>query len=96
LLSEYQASGRRPEEFARQAGVKVGTLRTWLYKQRAGTGAWRAHFAPVRIVGGTGAPKTGGAITVRWPQGIEMEIPVALDSAGAVRLVRELLGPCLR
>jgi hypothetical protein len=52
-------------------------------------------FAPVRLIG---ARPMGSrrAVTVRWPQGVEVEVAVDLDGSGVVRLVRELLAPCLR
>lgn len=96
LLSEYMASGETPSSFAARAGLKVGTLRLWLYKRRKAAGGAPARFAPVRIVGASPMAKSPGAITVRWPQGIEVEIPFAVDSAVAVKLVRELVAPCLR
>ena len=98
-LSEYRASGLTQEKFAARAGLKVGTLRAWIYKRRRPVNDQRGHFAPVRIVGGAGpgpTTTTRGAVTVRWPQGIEVEIAVELDGAGVGRLVRELLKPCLR
>lgn len=97
-LSEYRASGLTQERFAARAGIKVGTLRAWIYKRRRPVDDQRGHFAPVRIVGGAGPSPTPtrGAVTVRWPQGIEVEIAVELDGAGVGRLVRELLKPCLR
>ena len=96
VLSAYRASGKTQEEFAAQTGLSVGTLRGWPY-MRPPAGGERGHLAPVRIVeGGRPVTEKHGAVTVRWPQGIEVEIAVDLDGAGALQLVRELLGPCLR
>ena len=96
-LREYRASGKTQEEFAARAGIKVGTLRAWIYKRRSPAGDERGHLAPVRIVDGARPVMTKrGAVTVRWPQGIEVEIAVDLDGTGVERLVRELLAPCLR
>jgi hypothetical protein len=96
VLSEYRASGLTQEKYAAQAGLKVGTLRAWIYKKRPRGRGDRGHFAPVRIVGGARPLKSGGVVTMRWPQGIEVEIAVALDGPGVGRLVRALLAPCLR
>ena len=98
VLRAYRASGLTQEKFAGQAGIKIGTLRAWIYKQPTAGGDEPGGFAPVRIVGGAGPSTrtTRGAVTVRWPQGIEVEIAVDLDGAGVERLVRELLTPCLR
>jgi hypothetical protein len=97
LLGAYRASGLTQEKFAAQSGIKVGTLRTWIYKRRTPAVAGNGSFAPVRIVEGSHpATNSRGAVTVRWPQGIEVEIAVDLDRAGVASLVRKLLGPCLR
>ena len=40
--------------------------------------------------------KSRSLVTVRWPQGIVVEIAVDLDGDGVKRLVHELLAPCLR
>lgn len=97
LLEEYQSSGLTQEQFAARAGLKIGTLRAWIYKRRPP--AWPAggHFAPVRIVDApVPVTKSPGTVTVRWPQGVEVEIAVRWDDTGALRLVRELVAPCLR
>jgi hypothetical protein len=98
VLREYRASGLTQEKFAGQAGIRIGTLRAWIYKQPTAEGDAAGGFAPVRIVdrSGPGTGTTRGAVTVRWPQGIEVEIAVDLGGAGVERLVRELLTPCLR
>jgi len=98
VLQEYRASGLTQEKFAEQAGLRIGTLRAWIYKQPTAGGDAPGGFAPVRIVdrSGPSTMTTRGAVTVRWPQGIEVEIAVDLDGAGVERLVRELLTPCLR
>jgi len=57
----------------------------------------RGHFAPMRIVGGhLPVTATPGAVTLRWPQGIEFEIAVEQEGSGIERLARELVAPCLR
>ena len=87
-LQAYRNSGLSQAEFARQAGIKLCSLRNWLYRQRrAGVGG----FAAVQL-----GPDRGGALTLRWPGGVELEIAVALDGAGTAALLRELLAPCLR
>ena len=97
LLGAYRASGLTQERFAARSGIKVGTLRTWIYKRRSPAVADRGRFAPVRIVEGPHpATNSRGSVTVRWPQGIEVQIAMDLDRAGVAALVRKLLGPCLR
>lgn len=94
MLRDFQASGLSQDQFAAQAQMSVGTLRNWIY-QPAGARDQAGGFAPVQIVGPRprGTPR---AVTVRWPHGVEVELAVDLDGRGVVRLVRELLAPCLR
>jgi transposase-like protein len=94
LLQDFRSSGLTQVRFAAEHGVNVTTLRSWIYKA-AEADDQSGGFAPVQIVG---ARSTGArnAITVRWPQGVEVELAVDLDGSGVVRLVRELLAPCLR
>jgi DNA-binding transcriptional regulator YiaG len=97
LLEEYRASGLTQERFAARAGLKVGTLRAWIYKRRPPAPPADGHFAPVRIVDvARPVMMSPGTVTVRWPQGLEVEIAVKLDDTGALRLIRELVAPCLR
>jgi DNA-binding transcriptional regulator YiaG len=96
LLTEYRASGLTQEQFAARAGLKIGTLRAWIYKKRPAVSPAGGYFAPVRIVDEPAVAKAPGTVTVRWPQGMEVAIAVPLDESGALRLVREILAPCLR
>ena len=90
LVAEYRQGELSQEEYAQKIGVKVGTLRHWLYRRRPGT----VGFAAVRLE--PNRPEPGAAITIRWPQGLELELPLALGEAALRPWLRELLGPCLR
>jgi len=94
LLQDFRASGLTQVRFAAEHGVKVTTLRNWIYKP-ASADDQAGGFAPVRIVGARPVDLRS-AVTVRWPQGVEVELAVDLDGSGVVRLVQELLAPCLR
>ena len=94
LLRVYRASGGTQEQFAQRAGIKVGPLRAWIYKMRTPASDEGGGFAPVRIVNGVRPIKSRGSVTVRWSQGMEVEIAVKLDGVGIERLVRELVKPC--
>lgn len=96
LVEAYRTSGQTQTGFAKVRGIKVATLRAWIYQRRAANHAEPGRIEPVRIVGGSlaGGTLARAAITVRWPQGIELA--VELDAAGVERLGRELLAPCLR
>ena len=58
VLREYRASGLTQEKFAEQAGIRIGTLRAWIYKPPTAGGDAPGGFAPVRIVDRSG-PSTG-------------------------------------
>ena len=98
LVRDFRASGLTQVRFAAEHRIKVGTLRNWIY-QPAGVGArcrdQAGGFAPVRIVGSRSLGSRS-TVTVRWPQGVEIELAVELEGSGVVRLVRELVAPCLR
>ena len=99
MVEAYRASGQTQAVFAHERGIKLTTLRTWIYRRRAVNDGEPGRIEPVRMVGGgfSGATRARSAITaltVRWPQGIEFA--VELDAARVERLVRELLAPCLR
>jgi transposase-like protein len=96
MVEAYRASGQKQAVFAHERGINISTLWAWIYRRQAEDHAGAGRIEPVRIVGGgfTGATMARSAITVRWPQGLELA--VELDAAGVERLVRELLAPCLR
>ena len=94
IVAHYRASGLTQAEFAVQAGLRPWSLRNWLSQQRrkaAPRASGAAHFASVQL-----RPAPVGTITVRWPQGVQVEVAVSLDPAGVVQLVRELVMPCSR
>ena len=91
VLAQLRASGLTQRGFAAQAGINLGTLRGWIYKEREPKKKKTGHFAAVQLSGAK-----PGAVTLRWPQGIEVEITTELDQAQVVAMVRELLTPCSR
>lgn len=94
VLRDFQASGLSQDRFAARAQISVGTLRNWIYKPPEADDQ-SGGFAPVQLIGARSLGSRG-AITVRWPHGVEVELAVDLDGSGVVRLVRELVAPCLR
>lgn len=52
----------------------------------------KSGFAAVQV---TERAAVGGVVTLRWPQGIELDLPLALGETSLRRWMRELLGPCL-
>jgi hypothetical protein len=94
ILGDYRASGLTQERFAARHRINVATLRNWLYKP-ALSEALPGGLVPVQLVGPRPA-SARSAVTMRWPQGVELELAVDLDGDGVVRLLRDLLGPCSR
>lgn len=90
-LAEYRASGLTAEEFAARSGMRPATLRNWHYRQQRQDRRPGSRFARVQM-----PTVRAGTLTVRWPQGVEVEVAVDLDEAGVIRVVRDLLGPCSR
>ena len=80
-------------EFSALAGLRPATLLSWHYLQRRQAKPRPgSQFARVVQVPAARA----GTVTVRWPQGVEVEVAVELDEAGVARVVRDLLAPCWR
>lgn len=92
LVQEYKESGLTQGRFAARAGVHIGTLRRWLTQKKERLGdKGSGQFTAVRLSGGK-----AGSVTLRLPQGIEVEIASELEGAEVASLVRELLHSCLR
>lgn len=94
IVARYRASGLTQAEFAAQAGLRPWSLRNWLSQQRRGVAPAASggpHFASVQL-----CPAPVGTITVRWPQGVQVEVAVPLDPASVGQLVRELVTSCSR
>ena len=85
-LAEYRASGLSVEAFAARAGLRPATLLSWHYRQRrqaeprAGSAFARVQVQAARA----------GTLTVRWPQGMEVEVEVDLDEAGIDDMIENL------
>jgi hypothetical protein len=90
VVAAYRASGLTQAQYAAQAGLKLATLRGWIY--RPPRASERVGFASVQLRG-----PTPGVVTLRWLRpGVEVELAVDLDGTSVVRLVRDLLAPCLQ
>ena len=92
-MAEYRASGLTAEAFAAQTGLQPATLRTWQYRLQREQAPPSSSQAFARVQVRASRART---LTVRWPQGVEVEVAVDLDEAGVVRVVRDLLAPCWR
>jgi transposase len=92
LLKKYKESGLTQGQYAAREGIHIGTLRRWLSRIKEKTAKRRgSQFAAVKVSGAR-----AGSVTLRWPQGIELEIATELEGSEVTNLVRELLNACLR
>ena len=88
-VAEYRASGLTQREFARGAGVSVGTLQNWL-RQEPG----RSKAAPMSFV--EMAPLAAASLAaykVQFAHGAVLEVPrgfAAAEVQTMLRLLREL------
>lgn len=89
-MEEFRESGLEQKAYAEKIGIKPGTLRSMLYRRSRRA---RRGFAAVEV---TGPATSVGVVTIRSPQGVEVELPVTLGEASLRVLLRELLAPCLR
>ena len=88
LVKEYKGSGLTQGQYAAREGIHIGTLRRWLSGRKDKASS---QFAQVRLNGAR-----AGSVTLRWPQGIELEIATQLEGSEVTSLVRELVSSCLR
>jgi len=87
IVADYGRSGQTQESFARERGLKVGTLRNWLYRSRAeGPGSLREVVVKAEPKKESGA----AVVVVRTSRGVEVELPLCAGHGWIERMVREL------
>ena len=92
LVTGYRESGLTQRAYAARAGVGLSSLVRWLHGQDA-KAAVPAKFAAVQL-----RPEPPGVpgVTIRWPEGMEVELPLSLGEATLRRWLSRLLAPCSR
>jgi hypothetical protein len=83
-IERYRRSGQSAAAFASAHGVKVGTLRGWLYRRAGRTKSRNEAMIPVKLIDSAGRQP---AVTLRLPSGIEIEFAAAV----AVSTLKELI-----
>jgi transposase-like protein len=68
LVSDWQQSGQSQKAFAETHGIKLFTFRYWIQKQREQSQHTDAFLQ-------LGAPLSAAAITIRYPNGTELQLP---------------------
>ena len=51
VIGQFERSGKKPEEFASEREIPVGTLRHWIYRIRREKEEEAASILPVRVIG---------------------------------------------
>ena len=88
-VAEYRGSGLTQREFARGAGVSVGTLQNWLRQELGRSKAAPVSFVEIPRL----APPSCAGYRVRFAHGAVLEVPPGFAAAEVetmLRLLREL------
>ncbi len=97
ILRDFEFSGMSPADFAMQHGIRLATLRQWIYRRRAKAcvakegASSSSGFVPVRI---KPQADTSGSVIVRFSSGHEVTLPASLGMASLQSLTIALLKSC--
>ena len=91
IVQQCEKSGLTQEEYARQRGIPVGTLRSWIYKIRRAQDEG-ARLLPVRVVAST-PPAAGQGEAVVGAIEVELGEPMRLrfSSSTAPSVIAEIV-----
>ena len=92
LLTGYRESGLTQRAYAVQVGVSLSSLGRWLHAGGAAADG-PTEFASVQL---RSEPAAGPGVTIRWPEGTELELPLSLGEATLRRWLSRFLVPCSR
>ena len=93
VLAEYRASGLTQRAYGARAGISPVSLGRWLRRSADHVERAPAGFAAVRL---REESPTLAAVKIRWPEGMEVELPLSLGERALERWVSALLAPCSR
>ena len=88
-IERYRQSGQSARAFALAHGLRVDTLRGWLYRRGRRLRNRGETMIPVKLIDSPGSQPT---VTLRLPSGIEIEFAAAV----AVSTLKELIESGLR
>lgn len=83
-IERYRQSGQSARAFAARHGLRVGTLRQWLYRRGNKATASSQAMVPVKLIE---APESQPAVTLRLPGGVQIEFSGPVE----VSVLRELI-----
>lgn len=94
IIDEFERSELTQERFARQRGLSVTTLRSWIYKLRRERNA-SVSLVPVRVVASTapaarGPAAAGGEIEIELTTGVRLRLSTAVDLDYVAALAQRL------
>jgi hypothetical protein len=95
VVAGYRASGLTQRVYAQQVGVSLASIARWVHGKGQGGAPAPGGFAAVQL---RAEPAAAGdaAIKIRWPEGVEVELPRSLGEATLRRCLREVLLSCSR
>jgi len=94
VVAGYRQSGLTQRAYAKQVGVSLASIARWVHGKGQGGAAAPAGFAAVQLRAEPAAE--GSTIKIRWPEGIEVELPRSLGEPTLRRCLREVLLSCSR
>jgi len=83
-IERYRQSGQNARVFAARHGLRVGTLRQWLYRRGNKARASGQAMVPVKLID---PPENQPAVTLRLPGGVQVEFSAPVE----VSVLRELI-----
>ena len=83
-IERYRQSGQSARAFASTHGLRVDTLRGWLYRRRKRAKDLGGAMIPVKVID---SPEGPAGVTLRLPCGIEVEFGAAVT----VSTLKELI-----
>ena len=95
ILEEFERSGESAAGFAKRTGLKYSTLAGWLVRYRRSKPVRRVP--PLRLLEAVVDPAPGavaGALVLRLPGGVRVEVADEKQATLASMLVRALAQPC--
>ena len=90
LLAGLRESGQTQQAYAKQVGVSLASIGRWLRGKGQCSAPGRAGFAAVQLRADPVVAE-GAAVKIRWPEGIEVELPLSLGERSLRRCLREVL-----
>ena len=89
MVAGYRGSGLTQRAYAKQVGVSLASIWRWLHGKGRNAATAPAGFAAVQLRAEPAAEIS--AVKIRWPEGIEVELPRSLGEATLRRCLREVL-----